>query len=146
MLMPNIFGETLFDDLFDYPAVRRHAERPMVKEPVMMKTDVKETSEGFELDIDLPGYNKDNVNAELKDGYLTVSAETSAESGDKDAEGRYIRRERYRGSCKRSFYVGEQLTEEDIKARFENGVLKISIPKKEEKPKVEEKKFISIEG
>lgn len=146
MLMPSIFGETLFDDLFDYPAIRRQTERPMVKEPVMMKTDVKETAEGFELDIDLPGYNKENVNAELKDGYLTVSAETSSESGDKDADGKYIRRERYRGSCKRSFYVGEQLTEEDIKARFENGVLKICIPKKEEKPKVEEKKFISIEG
>ena len=147
MMMPSIFGENLFDDLFDYPAIRRHAERPMAKEPVMMmKTDVKETAEGFELDIELPGYKKENVNAELKDGYLTVSAETASESGDKDEEGRYIRRERYRGSCRRSFYVGEQLTEEDIKARFENGVLKVSIPKKEEKPKVEEKKFISIEG
>ncbi len=147
MLMPSIFGETLFDDLFDYPAIRRHAERPMVKEPVMMmKTDVKETAEGFELDIDLPGYKKENVNAELKDGYLTVSAETNTDNEEKDADGRYIRRERYRGSCKRSFYVGDQLTEEDIKARFENGVLKICVPKKEEKPKVEEKKFISIEG
>ncbi len=146
MLMPSIFGETLFDDIFDYPAIRRHAERPAVKEPAIMKTDVKETAEGFELDIDLPGYKKENVNAELKDGYLTVSAETTTESEDKGADGTYIRRERYSGSCKRSFYVGEQLTEEDIKARFENGVLKICVPKKEEKPKVEEKKFISIEG
>ncbi len=146
MLMPSIFGENLFDDFFDYPAVRRHVERPAQKELAIMKTDVKETEKGFELDIDLPGYDKENVNAELKDGYLTVSAETKTESGDKDETGRYIRRERYFGSCKRSFFVGEDITEEDIKAKFENGVLKISVPKKEAKPKVEEKKFIQIEG
>ena len=146
MLMPSIFGENLFDDFFDYPAPRRHIEPPARKELAIMKTDVKELEHGFEIDIDLPGYDKENVNAELKDGYLTVSAEAKTDTGEKDEKGNYIRRERYFGSCKRSFYVGEELTEEDIKAKFENGVLKISVPKKEAKPKVEEKKFIQIEG
>ena len=146
MLMPSIFGENLFDDFFDYPVARRHFDRPAQKELAIMKTDVKENADGFELDIDLPGYDKSNVNAELKDGYLTVSAETNKETEDKDENGKYIRRERYFGSCKRSFFVGEDITEEDIKAKFENGVLKISVPKKEAKPKVEEKKYIAIEG
>ncbi len=146
MLMPSIFGENLFDDFFDYPAPRRHVEAPARKELGIMKTDVKEHEDGFEIDIDLPGYPKENVNAELKDGYLTVSAETQSDTGNKDEKGNYIRRERYFGSCKRSFYVGEDITEEDIKAKFENGVLKINVPKKEAKPKVEEKKFIQIEG
>ncbi len=146
MLMPSIFGENLFDDFFDYPAIRRRMERPAPKEMAIMKTDVKESESGFELDIDLPGYRKENVSAELKDGYLTVSAETKTDNDEKDEKGNYIRRERYCGSCKRSFYVGEEITEEDIKAKFENGVLKLCIPKKEAKPKVEEKKFIAIEG
>ncbi len=144
--MPSIFGENLFDDFFDYPVQKRRVERPEPKEFAVMKTDVRENEKGFELDIDLPGYDKSNVKAELKDGYMTVTAEKNSESDEKDDKGRYIRRERYFGSCKRSFFVGEDVTEEDIRAKFENGVLKISIPKKEAKPKVEEKKFIAIEG
>ncbi|MBR2275901.1 MAG: Hsp20/alpha crystallin family protein [Lachnospiraceae bacterium] len=147
MLMPRIWGEDLFDDLFDYPVFRAPAA-PNYQQKTMdvMKTDVKENENGFELAINLPGYDKKNVNAELKDGYLTVTAETNTENEEKDEKGKYIRRERYYGSCKRSFYVGEDVTEEDIKAKFENGVLKIDIPKIEAKPKVEEKKLIAIEG
>ena len=147
MLMPRIWGEDLFDDLFDYPVFKAPAAQNRAQKTMdVMKTDVKETDTGFELSIDLPGYDKKNVNAELKDGYLTVTAETNTENDEKDNNGKYIRRERYYGSCKRSFYVGEDLTEEDIKAKFENGVLKIDVPKVEAKPKVEEKKLIAIEG
>ena len=147
MLMPRIWGEDLFDDLFDYPVFRAPAaENHPQKTMDVMKTDVKEHENGFELAINLPGYDKKNVNAELKDGFLTVTAETNTENNEKDEKGKYIRRERYYGSCKRSFYVGEDVTEEDIKAKFENGVLKIDIPKIEAKPKVEEKKLIAIEG
>jgi len=144
MLVPSIFGENLFDDLFglDYPSRSIQA----VSAGEMMKTDVKEQDTSYELDISLPGYRKEDVKAELKDGYLTISATTSQESGEKDEKsGRYIRRERYTGSCSRSFFVGEEITEEDIKAKFENGVLKLSIPKKEAKPAIEEKKYIAIE-
>lgn len=145
MLMPSIFGENLFDDFFgfDYP-VRSFQS---VDAGDMMKTDVKENETGYELDISLPGYKKEDIQAELKDGYLTVSASTSKKTEEKDEKtGRYIRRERYTGSCKRSFYVGEAITQEDIRAKYEDGVLKLAVPKKEVKPAVEEKKYISIEG
>ena len=112
----------------------------------IMRTDVKETDSGYELDIDLPGCKKENVKAELKEGCLTISAETNRSDEQKDENGRYIRRERYYGNCSRSFYVGEDITEEDIRAKFEDGILKVSIPKKEAKPVVEESKFIQIEG
>lgn len=113
----------------------------------MMKTDVKESEAGYELDISLPGYKKEDVKAELKDGYLTISASTSQNKDEKDeSTGRYIRRERYTGSCSRSFYIGEDVTQDEIRARFEDGVLKLSVPKKEAKPVVEEKKYIAIEG
>jgi HSP20 family molecular chaperone IbpA len=111
-----------------------------------MKTDIKENEGGFELDIDLPGYKKEDVKAQLKDGYMTISAETNQEKDDKDDKGKYIRRERYYGTCSRSFYVGEDITEEDIKAKFENGILKVFVPKKEAQPAVKENKFIQIEG
>ena len=107
---------------------------------------MKETEGSYELDIDLPGYKKEDVKAELKDGYLTISAATNTSNDQKDENGKYIRRERYYGNCSRSFYVGENITQEDIKARFEDGILKIVVPKKEAKPAVEEKKYISIEG
>ena len=155
MLMPAIFGEDLFDDLFDdlfAPAPERTA-RPMkpmgrVGFPVngLMKTDIKETEGGYELDMDLPGYTKDDVKAELKKGYLIVHASKEKKEDEKGEDGKYIRRERYYGSCSRSFYVGKDVTEEDIKAKFDNGILKITVPKKEEKPQIEEKKFISIDG
>ncbi len=147
MLMPSIFGENLFDDFFDdfYRPARKPANRAALPTNAVMKTDIRETENGFELDIDLPGYKKEDVQAQLKDGYMTITASARKSDDEKDERGRYIRRERYVGSCSRSFYVGEQITEEDIKAKFEDGILKVSIPKKEAKPEVEEKKYIAIE-
>ena len=112
----------------------------------MMLTDIKESDKGYELEMDLPGFKKDEITAELKDGYLTVSAETNTKKDEKAEDGKYIRRERYSGSCSRSFYVGDAVTEEDIKAKFENGTLKMLVPKKEEQKAVENKKYIAIEG
>ena len=147
MLMPGIFGENLFDEFFDdFVRPTRRVVRYNTPSTTIMKTDVKETEGSYELDIDLPGYKKEDVKAELKDGYLTISAATNTNNDQKDENGKYIRRERYYGNCSRSFYVGENITQEDIKARFEDGILKIVVPKKEAKPAVEEKKYISIEG
>ena len=147
MLMPSIFGENLFDDLFDDFARPMNVIRYANPTPSAMKTDVKETDAGYELDIDLPGYKKEDVKAELKDGYMTISAEKKSEDGEKDEKsGKYLRRERYYGSCSRSFYVGEDITEEDIKAKFEDGILKIAVPKKEPQPAVDQTKTIAIEG
>ena len=147
MLMPRIFGENLFDEFFDdFVRPTRRVVRYNTPSTTIMKTDVKETEGSYELDIDLPGYKKEDVKAELKDGYLTISAATNTNNDQKDENGKYIRRERYYGNCSRSFYVGENITQEDIKARFEDGILKIVVPKKEAKPAVEEKKYISIEG
>ena len=112
-----------------------------------MKTDIKEKKDGYELEIDLPGFKKDEVTAELNDGYLTVSAAKGLGQDEQEKEtGKYIRRERYAGACQRSYYVGEDITEEDIRAEFKHGILKLFVPKKEVKPAVEEKKYISIEG
>jgi HSP20 family molecular chaperone IbpA len=147
MLMPSIFGENLFDDFFDdFARPARSAARYSSPTASVMKTDIREHENGFELDIDLPGYKKEDVKAQLKDGYLTISAESKQDNDEKDEKGKFIRRERYYGTCSRSFYVGEALTEEDIKAKFEDGILKISVPKKEAKPEVEENKYIAIEG
>ena len=147
MLMPSIFGENLFDEFFDdFVRPTKRVVRYNTPSTTIMKTDVKETEGSYELDIDLPGYKKEDVKAELKDGYLTISAATNTNNDQKDENGKYIRRERYYGNCSRSFYVGENITQEDIKARFEDGILKIVVPKKEAKPAVEEKKYISIEG
>ena len=147
MLMPSIFGENLFDDFFDdfeKPVKRQFRFTPAA---AVMKTDIRETDQGFELDIDLPGYKKEDVKAELKDGYMTITAEAKKSEDEKDQEGRYIRRERYVGSSSRSFYVGEEITEEDIKAKFEDGILKVFVPKKEPKePEIPAPKYISIEG
>ena len=96
--------------------------------------------------MNLPGFKKEDVTGEVKDGYLIIKASTKNSKDEKDAKGKYIRKERYEGSCNRSFYVGDAITQEDIKAKFEDGVLKITVPKKEAKPQVEEKKFIAIEG
>ena len=139
MLMPSIFGENLFDDFMDFPFGGK-------KINTMMKTDIRDTDSSYELDIDMPGFKKEDIKAQLKDGYLTISASTSANNDEQDKDGRYIRRERYAGSCSRSFYVGEGVKEEAIRAKFENGILKLSIPKVENKPQVEEKKYIAIEG
>jgi len=149
MLMPSIFRENLFDDWFDFPDFSdldrtekklygRHADR-------LMKTDVHEHEDHYEVDIDLPGFAKDELTIELKDGYLTVSAAKGLDKDENDKKGKLIRQERYAGAMQRSFYVGEELTEEDVKASFKHGVLSLNIPKKEAKA-VPEKKTIMIEG
>ena len=134
MMMPSIFGENLFDDWMDFPfdddffgrknpLYGKHAKN-------MMKTDVRETDNGYELDIDLPGFKKDEISAQLKDGYLTISAAKGLDKDEKEKDGKYIRRERYAGTMSRSFYVGEGVEQDDIHAKYENGILKLSIPKK----------------
>ncbi len=143
MLMPRIFNDNLFDSFFDFGDMPARRVAPV---NTLMRTDVKETKDGYELSIDLPGYQKEDVKAQLKDGSLTISAERSADKDDKDENGRYIRRERFYGSCSRTYYVGEDVEQDDIKAKFENGILQIFVPKKEAKPAVEENKFITIEG
>ena len=166
MLMPSIFRENLLDDFFGYP-FRKYSYGEDMNE--MMKTDVKDTENGYEVTMNLPGVKKENVKAELKDGYLTVSgskevtskdmpeenqkdattAEADASKKDAKAEQKtvkYIRQERYSGNVSRSFYVGENLEEKDIHAKFENGTLTLTFPKELEKKAVEEKHFVSIEG
>ncbi|MBQ5445083.1 MAG: Hsp20/alpha crystallin family protein [Lachnospiraceae bacterium] len=141
MMMPSIFGENLFDDFFD------NSFRDYSGTQELMKTDVKENENDFEIDMSLPGVNKEDIKAELNDGYLTVSASTSNVKEDNDEKKRYVRRERYYGSCSRSFYVGDQVKQDEIKARYENGVLSLNIPKKEEKKtEVEQNNYIAIEG
>lgn len=121
MLVPSIFGRDMFDDFgFPFGGYRTND---------MMKTDVKEKDSSYELTIDMPGVKKENVKAELKDGYLTVSASSGYSNDENDKDGRYIRRERHYGTCSRSFYVGEGVTQNDIKASFENGTLKLTVPK-----------------
>ncbi|MBO5985312.1 MAG: Hsp20/alpha crystallin family protein, partial [Lachnospiraceae bacterium] len=111
----------------------------------VMKTDVHEQENGYEVDIDLPGFKKDEITLSLENGYLTVGAAKGLDKDEKDKKGKLIRQERYAGSMQRSFFVGENVTEEDVKAKFEDGVLKLAIPKKEA-PKIPEKKTIMIEG
>ena len=149
MLMPSIFGEDLFNDDFmngfKFPDVDKvlygkHASN-------VMKTDVRETESGYEVDIDLPGFKKDEISASLENGYLTISAEKGLDKDEQEKEtGRYIRKERYAGACSRSFYVGKEVEKEDIKAEFKHGILTLFVPKKEAKPAVEQKKTIAIEG
>ena len=143
--MPSIFGESLFDDFFE--DWNRPAKRPVkYSTPVtgIMKTDVKEQENNFVLDIELPGYKKEDVTAELKDGYMTITASRNTNTEEKDEDGKYIRRERFVGTTSRSFYVGEALKEEDIQAKFEDGVLHLFVPKKEAVPEVPETKYIQI--
>ena len=128
---------------FDMPRI---SGRGFTNSQKLMNTDVKDLGNAYEIAMDLPGFKKEDVQAELKDGYLTINATTNTSNDTKDDEGRFIRRERYSGSCSRSFYVGKQVTEADIKARFEDGVLKLDIPKMEAKPAVEDKHYIAIEG
>lgn len=130
------YRNNIFDDLFNAPFFTRN-------EANMMKTDIKEHDGGYELTVDLPGVKKEDIKAELNDGYLTISAENNTNKDEKDENGKYICRERYSGSYSRSFYVGEAITEEDIKAKFENGTLKLDIPKKEALPE-KQNKYIAI--
>lgn len=150
MLMPSVFGENLFDDSWmDFPFDKEFFNK---KSPLygknaknMMKTDIRETDGSYELDVDLPGFKTDEISATLENGYLTISASKGLDKDEKTKEGKYIRQERYAGAMSRSFYVGEDVKQEDVKAKYENGILKLSIPKTPEK-KVEEKKAIAIEG
>lgn len=152
MLVPSIFNTNLsndffkdsFDDMFR-DMFRSPFERMNGGNSIScMSTDVQDLGDSYQMDVELPGYEKEDLKADLKDGYLTISAERNINKDEKDEEGRYVRRERYMGSCQRSFYVGENVTQEDIHASFENGVLKLNIPKKEA-PAVEERKYITIE-
>ena len=149
MLRNGLFGEELFDDWMRFPTFHdfddvekklygRHAAH-------VMKTDVHENDEGYEVDIDLPGFKKDELNLRLENGYLTVSAAKGLDKDEKSKKGRIIRQERYAGAMERSFYVGEAITEEDVKAKFEDGVLRLCIPKKDAQ-KLPEHKTIMIEG
>ena len=146
-MLPTVFGENLFDDFFDDSFGMMNARSPLYGKHArnLMKTDIKEMEDGYELEMDLPGFKKDEVKVELNNGYLTVSAEKGLDKDEEDKKGKYIRKERYAGALSRTFYLGEEIREEEIKAKFENGILSVSIPKEEEK-KVEGPKHISIEG
>ena len=146
MLMPSIFGENLFNDdwmNFSFPEVDKELYGKHAGN--VMKTDVRETDSGYEVDIDLPGFKKDEINAQLDNGYLTISASKGLDKEEKNKEGKYIRKERYAGAMSRSIYVGDEVTQADIKARYEDGILRLSVPKKEKKA-VENNKYIAIEG
>ena len=149
--LPTLFGENLMDVFNDFDRdffrgfwrpeqalYGKNAQR-------MMKTDVKETETGYEVDIDLPGFKKDELHLELHDGNLTITAQKGLERKEENKDGKMLRQERYAGTMSRSFYVGDHLTEEDIRAKYEDGVLHLMVPKKDPK-KVDEKKTILIEG
>ena len=154
MMMPSIFGENLFDDFmndFAFPDFTDNAniEKALYSKHAknIMKTDVKDTENGYEVDIDLPGFKKDEIKVSLEDGYLTIEAAKGLDEDEQEKKsGKYIRKERYAGSCQRSFYVGDNLTQEDIKGEFKHGILTLNVPKKEAKPAVETNKYIAIEG
>ena len=153
MLMPRIFGDDFFDDDFFDEWMRRpvrglpDVERKLYGKHAgrLMTTDVREHEDHYDVEIDLPGFKKDEIELNLEKGYLTVSASKGLDKNDTDKKGKLIRQERYAGAMQRSFYVGTALTEEDIKAKFEDGVLMLNVPKKTA-PKLPEKKTILIEG
>ncbi len=149
MMLPSIFGESLFDNFmedFAFPSFRDVDKALYGKNTnQMMRTDVKETDNGYVVDIDLPGFKKDEIQMHLEKGYLVVSAAKGLNKDEKNDEGKYVRRERYAGSMSRSFYVGDAVTEEDIHPKYENGILTFSLPKKE-KQVVEQRRHIAIEG
>ena len=158
-MLPSIFGEDLFDDwMNDYFPFGRDFDKEFSKALApteralygkhaknMMKTDVRETDDSYEVDMDLPGFKKDEVKVQLADGYLTIEAAKGLDKDEEAKKGKYIRRERYAGSCQRSFYVGDDVTEEDIKGEFKHGILKLFVPKKEAKPVSNDPKYITIE-
>ena len=153
MMLPSIFGENLFDDwmndsgLMNPSAFFGKTHSPLYGKHAsnIMKTDIRENKESYDVIVDLPGFKKEGIQVQLEDGYLTITAAKSLNNDEKNEEGKYIRQERYTGSCTRSFYVGTAITEEDIKAKFEDGTLRLNIPKKDPKA-VEGKKYIAIEG
>ena len=136
-MLPSIFGENLFDDFFSDPFGMMV---PQGRDPLygkhaknLMKTDVRETDESYELDVDLPGFTKDEISVELKNGYLTIQAAKGLDKDQSDKKGKYIRQERYAGACSRSFFVGEAVKPEEVSAKYEDGILKLSVPKAGEK-------------
>ena len=151
MLVPSIFSDNFFDDFFEFPFIddraEKNAERKLYGHHAanLMKTDIKEFDDKYEVEIDLPGFKKDELHLELNDGYLTISAEKGLDKDEKDKNDKFIRRERYAVSMSRSFYVGENMKEEDIHAKYENGILTLDVPK-EQKKAVPEKRYIAIEG
>ena len=152
MLMPSIFGEDLFDDFMrDFPLYNDKDRKKLEKKLYgrrgrnLMKPDIKETDGAYELEMDLPGFSKDEVKASLENGYLTISAAKELDQDEQEKKtGKYIRRERYAGACESTFYVGEDVTQADIKGEFKHGILKLTIPK--QAAQVPEKKYIAIEG
>lgn len=152
MLMPSIFGENLFDDFFDFPDFEK-MEHQMEKKLYghhakhMMKVDIKDKEGEYEMLIDLPGFKKEEITAQLQNGYLTISAAKGYNQDEQEKEtGKYIRRERYAGACQRSFYVGQDIKQSDIKAEFKHGILKLHLPKKNPAVEKKEDDFIAIEG
>ena len=150
MMMPSIFNENLFDDFFDngfamLPSMNANNALYGKHARNIMKTDVRETDNTYELDIDLPGFKKDEIKLDLKDGYLSISASKGLDKDEKDKKGHYIRQERYAGACSRSFYVGDAVEAKDVSAKFEDGILKISMPKVQKKA-LPENNTILIEG
>ena len=138
MMIPRIKNEfDLLGEMFADPFFTEHESK-------IMKTDIKEKTDKYLIGIELPGYQKENIKIDVEDGYLTVHAEINSDNEEKE-EGKFVRRERYVGSCSRSFYVGNEVKSEDIKASFKNGILKIEVPKKEYKKELPEKKYIQIE-
>ena len=143
------FGDPWFNDpWFDDRDIQK-AQKKLYghNEKKLMLTDIKESDKSYELEMDLPGFKKEEIKASIENGYLIISAEKGLEKDEKESEGKkYICRERYTGSCQRAFYVGDDIEKDDIKASFKHGILHLDIPKKQPKPQVEENKFISIEG
>ena len=149
MLMPSVFGNDLFDDFFGFPFYDDHDMQKMEKRLYghrgknLMKTDVREIDDGYVLEMDLPGFTKDEVKVSLKDGYLTISAAKGLDE-EKEDKSKYIRKERYAGSCERGFYVGD-INESDIKGEFKHGILKLTLPKEEPEKEIDSTKYIDIE-
>ncbi|MBO4360463.1 MAG: Hsp20/alpha crystallin family protein [Eubacteriaceae bacterium] len=152
MLLPSIFNNDFFDtwmdDMRPFRWLNDETEKKLYgsRASHMMATDVHEHEDHYDVDVDLPGFTKDEIELQLNDGYLSITASKGLDEEKQNNEGRVVRRERYAGTMSRSFYVGEQITEDEIKARFENGVLKLTVPKKEAKKVIPEKKTIMIEG
>lgn len=145
MMVPSIWNDNLFD-VFDSVFNDSFRKNPLYgrREQNLMKTDVRETEKSYEVDVDLPGFKKEDISIQLQNGYLSISAGKQLSKEEKDKKGTFIRQERYEGTCSRSFYVGDDVKKEDIAAKLEDGILRLTFPKKTEK-EVEQSKFIAIE-